>query len=439
MGFRKIRMDFRKIRLTGCVFLLLAGMTDGIVAESQAAAPSPAYHLPPEKAAKAKALGKIRTAIHFGSEFWELALLGMILASGMAARLGRWAERKTSKGWLQGLLFSAVLVLLVFVAELPPGAIGHWFSLKYGISVQGWGSWAGDELKTMLLSVPLEALVLLLVWGLMHWGWSRRFWWIWLWAGAVPVMVAVVFLIPQIVDPLFNEFEPLAKTHPALVVELEKVVARTGSGIPADRMFLMKASEKSNGLNAYVTGLGATKRVVVWDTTADRMPVDQILFTFGHESGHYVLNHIPKGMTLGAVGLFFLFGLTVWLGGWLVRRFGVAWGVAQLKSLPGLAVLLLALSFWQFATEPVSSFGSRYVEHEADIYGQEAMHGIVADPQATAVAAFNTLGEAYLDDPEPNPFVEWWSYDHPSLKNRAEFAAQYDPWKPGGQPRFFSK
>jgi STE24 endopeptidase len=433
-------MGFRKLRLIVCVVLLFTGMLGGAIGEAQTAvAQSSAYHLPPEKATKAKTLGNIRTALHFGSEFWELAVIGVILASGIAARLGRWAKAKTSKGWLQGLLFSAVLVLVIFLAEMPLAAIGHWFSQKYEISVQGWGSWALDQLKALSLTVPIEALILLLVWGLMHWGWSRRRWWIWLWVGTVPAMVAVVFLIPQIVDPIFNTFEPLTKTHPALVTQLEKVVAQTGSEIPPERMFLMKASEKSNGLNAYVTGLGATKRVVVWDTTADRMPVDQILFTFGHESGHYVLNHIPKGMSLGAVGLFFLFGFTVWLGGWMVRRFGAAWSISELKSLPGLAVLLLALSILQCVTEPVSSFGSRYIEHEADIYGQEAMHGIVADPQATAVAAFNTLGEAYLDDPDPNPFVEWWSYDHPSIQDRAKFAAGYDPWRPGQTPKFFPK
>ena len=78
------------------------------------------------------------------------------------------------------------------------------------------------------------------------------------------------------------------------MTELEKVVARTGTNIPPERMYLMKASEKTNGLNAYVSGIGATKRIVVWDTTAGRIPNDEVLFIFGHESGHYVLHHIRK-------------------------------------------------------------------------------------------------------------------------------------------------
>jgi STE24 endopeptidase len=96
-------------------------------------------------------------------------------------------------------------------------------------------------------------------------------------------------------SPSFNQYEPLAKNHAALVADLEKVVARTGTNIPPDRMYLMKASEKSNGINAYVSGIGATKRIVVWDTTADRIPNDEIMMVFAHESGHYVLEPHPQG------------------------------------------------------------------------------------------------------------------------------------------------
>ena len=88
---------------------------------------------------------------------------------------------------------------------------------------------------------------------------------------------------------------------------------------------------------------------------------------------------------------------------------------------------------------PVSNTVSRHFEHEADIYGQEAIHGLVPDPQKTAVSSFNHLGEAWLDDPNPNAFVEFWSYSHPSVQHRAEFAGHYDPWANGGHGRFFTK
>jgi len=152
-----------------------------------------------------------------------------------------------------------------------------------------------------------------------------------------------------------------------------------------------------------------------------------------------VLHHIPQGLAFGCVGMFAFFWAAARLAERFVRRFGARWRVAEVASLPGLAVLVLAVSVLQIAAEPVGNAFSRHIEHEADVYGQEAIHGLVADPQKTAVASFNRLGEAYLDAPNPNPFIVFWTYNHPSTQGRAEFAAHYDPWTPGEKPRFFSK
>jgi STE24 endopeptidase len=405
----------------------------------QAAEPPAApYHLPPAKLAQAIELSRARLIIHFGEEFWNLALLCLLLTTGAAARLARWSGARIRKSWLQAGLYSSILIALVFLAvELPADAIAHAFSRHYGISIEGWSPWLLDETKTLGLMVLIEAPLLTLVFGLLHW--SPRRYWLWFAAAAVPVMLLGTFLLPPLVEPMFYDFQPLAQSHPALVQQLEQVVARTGTSIPPERMFLMKASEKSNGLNAYVSGLGASKRIVVWDTTADRMPADEILFTFAHETGHYVLNHIPKAIALASIGMCALFWMTARIAEWLVRRFGMAWRVSTIASLPGLVVLLLALAAMQIVTEPIESSISRHFEHEADIYGQEAIHGLVPDPQKTAVAAFNQLGEAYLDDPNPNLFLEFWSYDHPSTQHRAAFAAQYNPWTEGRKPQFFQK
>jgi Zn-dependent protease with chaperone function len=111
--------------------------------------------------------------------------------------------------------------------------------------------------------------------------------------------------------------------------------------------------------------------------------------------------------------------------------------LAPLASRQGFLVLLFALSAASIILQPVSNAFSRHFEHEADIYGQEAIHGLVADPQKTAVSAFNHLGEAWLSDPNPSPFVEFWEYSHPSVQHRASFAQHYNPWANGGHGRFF--
>lgn len=395
-----------------------------------------AYTLPPDKLAQAEALARIRTVLHFGDALWGLAALWLLLETGAAARAAAWIEQRTRNRAVQGLQFFALLLLVLTVADLPIGAYAHWISLRYGISVQGWGSWFADLGKALALTVGLGSPIMLLF----HWIVRKaplRFW-LWGWAAAVVLMVFSAFIEP-LGEPIFNKYEPLAKSNPVLVAKLEKVVARTGTQIPPERMYLMKASLKTNGLNAYVSGMGSTKRIVVWDTTAGRIPNDEVQYIFGHESGHYVLNHIPKQLAGSAVFLFFLYWACAAFAGWLVRRFGAGWQVDALSSRAGFIALLFAISVGGFFLTPVSNAFSRYFEHQADVYGQEAIHGIVPDPQKTAVAAFNALGEAWLEDPAPNSFIEFWTFNHPSVQHRANFAWHYDPWAKDGHGEFFQK
>jgi STE24 endopeptidase len=405
----------------------------------QAGAEQQAYHLPPDKMAKAIALSRVRSVLHFTGEIWGCVVLWLLLATCAAARLEKWAGRVSQKRWVQGLLFFAVLIVVLTVAGLPLDMYAHSVSRSYGISVQGWGSWFGDQGKALGLSVVFGALVMLLFQWIVR-RWPRRYW-LGVWVATLPLLVLVIFVSP-LLEPIFNKFEPLAKNHPGLVDELEKVAARTGTDIPPERMFLMKASAKTNGLNAYVSGIGSTKRIVVWDTTAGRVPDDVVMFVFGHESGHYVLNHMQKLIALMASLLFFIYLGCAWFAKWLAKRFGERWGLdrtAPLACRAGFVVLLFAISAAGFVVEPIINTFSRHFEHEADVYGQEAVHGLIPDPQKTAVVGFNALGEAWLEDPNPNPLIEFWEYNHPSVKTRANFAAHYDPWANGGRGQFFEK
>jgi len=416
------------------------------LATPQPAPSDQAYHLPPDKLAKAKTLNEIRLTLEIVGTLWGLAVLWLLLSTRSAAGLQEWAAGRSGRRWIQGIWFFAALIVITFLASLPLDMIGHTVSRHYGISVQGWGSWFGDQGKTLGLSLVFGWL------GFLLFNWivkvSPRRFWLWCWIVAVPLSVAGTIGEP-LLEPIYNQFEPLTKNNATLVADLEKVVARTGTNIPPDRMYLMKASVKTNGLNAYVSGLGATKRIVVWDTTAGRVPNDEVMYIFGHETGHYVLHHIVKGLVASAIGMFFLFWACARFAGWLVARYGENWGIqeefvprgaiAPLATRAGFVVLLFAVSIAGFILTPASNTFSRYLEHQADVYGQEAMHGLVPDPQRTAVAAFDALGEAWLEDPDPNPFVEFWLYNHPSVKNRANFAAHYDPWANGGHGEFFDK
>ncbi len=441
--------------VAGCLFILLGAAAARFAGAQSSSTPPPpaqaqtqapqhpseqAYSLPPDKLAQAKTLNRIRVTLDIAGSLWGLVFLWWLLASRNAARLESWTQRRSRRRWVQGMFFFSAFLVITTIAGLPVDMIGHAASRHYGISVQGWASWFGDQGKALGLGLVIGTWILLLFNWIVR-RWPRRYW-LGAWVVSIPLMVLGAMVGP-LFEPLFNKYEPLQKNYPVLVTELERVAQKTGTDIPPDRMFLMKASLKSNGLNAYVSGMGPTKRIVVWDTTAGRVPDDEVMFVFGHESGHYVLHHIVKGLTLSAISFFFVFWVCAGIAGWMARRNGARWGIEPQGNVPplgtrtGFLILILIFSVVSFLLEPASNTAGRYFEHQADVYGQEAIHGLVPDAQKTAVSGFNHQGEAWLEDPDPNPFIEFWLYGHPSVKNRANFAAHYDPWANGGHGEFF--
>jgi STE24 endopeptidase len=385
------------------------------------------YTLPPDKLAKAIAYATARNWLHFIAAAYGILVLAGVLAWHLAPRLRDLAQSASRRRIVQAYIFAPLLMLIIDVLELPVSLYGHHLSLKFEQSVQGWGSWFWDWTKGELLSFALAGVLVWILYGVIRR--SPRRWWFYFWLASVPIVVFLMFIEPLAIEPLFFKFEPLAAKQPALVAEIGKVVARGGLQIPPDRMFEMNASEKLKSLNAYVTGIGASKRVVVWDNTIQKMNTGQILFVFGHEMGHYVLGHIWIGIAAASLGiLVFLF-----VAFHIMRLAMPIEAVADWASLP---VLLLVLAVFGFLAEPVSSSFSRVLEHNADIYGLEVIHGIVPNSAAEAADAFQILGEVSLDDPHPSPFIEFWLYDHPSIAERVRFASEYDPWAAGQTPRY---
>ena len=179
--------------------------------------------------------------------------------------------------------------------------------------------------------------------------------------------------------------------------------------------------------------------MVVWDNTIKSSPTDETLLVFGHELGHYVLHHIERGMAIGAVLSFFFLWIGARLAQWLVLRYGPRWHIASLEDWAATGVLLLVLALLSFIAEPISNSISRVQEHQADVFGIEVVHGIVADPQKVDAESFQREGEQSLEYPYPSPFVVFWTYTHPPIAEREAFAANYDPWQEGAHPRYFSK
>jgi len=392
------------------------------------------YTLSHERQAKAVAYSQAGYTLYFVSYFLGGLFLFLLLRLGWAAKFRDIAENVTDKKWVQGFVFVPLLFLTLDVLDLPVSLYWHALSLHYRQSIQSWGSWFWDWTKGELINVAFGIVLVLILFAVMRR--SPRRWWLYFWFPAVLILFGIVVIRPLVIDPLFNQFEPLSKVHPDLVASIEKLANHARVPIPPDRIFLMAASQKTNAINAYVTGLGASKRVVIWDTTIQKTTNDESLFIVGHELGHYVLGHVWQGFLLGAGGL--LLALYLLFRGlhWAMDRWARDWKLYGQEDWASLAVLLLLLQALLFISSPVISGYSRMQEHAADVYGLEVIHGLVPNSEEVAAHAFQVLGEVDLSDPNPPPFVTFWLYSHPPLAERLVFAHSYDPWSKGESPKY---
>jgi Zn-dependent protease with chaperone function len=384
------------------------------------------YSLSHERYAKAVAYSRAGYTLYFLSVFVGFAVLLLVLRFGLVARIRDFAQRTSENRFLQGLIFIPLLTLLLDVADLPVHISWHALSLHYEQSVQRWGSWFLDWTKAESLQLGFLTFLGLILFLVIRK--SPRRWWFYFWLATLPIILGVFILEPVVVDPLFYKFEPLTTQHPQLTADLEKLTQRAGLQIPRERMFLMNASLKTNTINAYVTGFGASKRVVIYDTTIQKMTLPETLFIFGHESGHYVLNHVRNGFIFFAMILLLCFYATYRLLNAMLERWGTAWRVYGPQDWAALAVLLLILEGLMFVSSPIVNGYSRVQEHNADVFGLELIHGIIPNSGQVAAHAFQAMGELDLADPNPPPFITFWMYSHPPLAERLVFAHTYDPW-----------
>src|SRR3984893_590922 len=393
-----------------------------------------AYTLPPDKEARAIAYAHSRHELYFLDFFFTAVGLILLIQLGVGPRLRDWAGRISRRRFLQAVIFAGVFFILLGLLSLPAAAGSHWLARYYGQSVQGWTAWFWDSIKGGMVGLILAIVLTWLFYGLVRR--SPRRWWFYAWLGALPILIFLVFVEPLVLEPLFFRFTPLASTDPQLADALERVVQHAGQNIPEDRMYLMNASSKLNALNAYVTGIGASERVVVWDTTIAQMTTPEILFVFGHEMGHYVLHHIRNGILFGAgILLIFLFAGFHALH-WALRRFGAVWKIRGADDWASLPALVFIIFIFNFIFTPIDNSFSRHIEHQADQYGLEVVHGIVLDAPQEAAQSFQILGGVDLDEPSPSAAVKIWFYDHPPINERILFAQTYDPWDKGESPEF---
>ncbi|SEO34473.1 M48 family metallopeptidase [Paenibacillus sp. OV219] len=358
-------------------------------------------------------LNAMRNWIFFISAPWEWLIYLFLLFGGLARY---WRDALESRRLPLVVRFPLYVLLVdaaAFLLYLPLRALSFALSKSYGISTQPWPGWLRDK----IVAFGVGYITLLAVTAVAFWIMSRRGrWWLKLWLISVPFTAFMMYVQPVIIDPLYNHFTRLS--DPQLEQKILALAAK--SDIPASRVYEVDMSAKTNAINAYVTGIGSSLRIVLWDTTLKQLNEQEILLIMAHEMGHYAMHHL-EWSALGAVGSSLV---VIVIGGWIyiwsIRRFGDRLGIRSRSDITALPLLLLILSLLSFASLPVSNYVSRQAESAADAYAMDLLDtadGSISMQQKTALVT--------LSDMNPPMLVRWFRDTHPSDMERIIAAMEF--------------
>jgi STE24 endopeptidase len=322
------------------------------------------------------------------------------LVDGLGDRVGAWPLRALVAGAVVGLILTAAALPLAFVR-------GHVVEQAWGLSTQGAGGWMSDQLKGAAIGAVTSGIAAAVFFAVLRW--QPRTWWVWGWAAFTGLTAIMFFLWPVVVAPLFNEFTPL---EPGPLDERVRALAAE-AGVPVDEVLVADASRRTTAENAYVAGLGRTKRLVLYDTLLRSGSEDQTAFVVAHELGHQARSHVLKNLAIASGGLLAAFAFLGWLGGRsALWEWAGASGPGDLRALPLLVLLSIGLTV---VSMPVESALSRRDEAEADRIAIE-----LTDDPGAAVSSFRRLALSNLADLDPPAIAVAAFYSHPPIPDRIE-------------------
>ena len=358
---------------------------------------------------------KTRNLLFFLSTPLEWLFYFLVLLLGLSKAFKRWADKSAKYKAAHMPIYLIWLSFFAFLATFPLSYIGYSLSKTYNISTQTFASWMKDELIDFWINyAALLIIVPVLYWLIKK---SSKRWWLYAWLLSIPFTLFMMFLQPVVIDPLYNDFYPLKNK----ALETKILTMADKAHIPAEHVFEVNMAEKTNSLNAYVTGIGSNSRIVLWDTTLNRLSEDQILFIMAHEMAHYVKKHIYYGIAgyllLSLFGLYLAYRLL----NWSISKWGIELKVGDAADIRSLPLILMILSILMFISSPISNLVARYEESSADRYAIN----MTKDPEA-AITSFQELTRSGLSEVKPPFLVKIFRYTHPSMLERISMVEDYE-------------
>ncbi len=365
----------------------------------------------PPDSPEARRYNRIRRWLGVTDFVVGFAFLILLLVTGWSAWLRDLALRLGFQNYPVSLLIYLVLLLAISKA-LGFGLEYYGFLLerRFQLSTQRFGAWAWDEVKGFLLGVVLGSVVVEVLYLTIR-QWPQH-WWMLAWALFMGLFILLAQLAPVILFPIFYKFEPLDNEE----LRRRLVVLSERAGTRVRGVYRWKLSEKSKKANAALTGLGATRRIILADTLLDNYTADEIEAVLAHELGHHVHRHIMKSIFVQAAITLFGFWAANWVLHYAVDHHMFE-EMSDFADLPLLALVSVALSF---VLMPALNAYSRFNERQADRYAFESISSV--DPFITSM---NKLAEQNLAERTPSKWVEWFFHSHPAISRRLEAAKDW--------------
>ena len=342
-----------------------------------------------------------------------LVVVSVLGLTRLGGRLVRAVARPLGGGWVwQVLLGTLAVTVLVRLATLPLRARSETVLREYGLSTQTWASWSLDVLRGVLVDAGLSALALLALVAIARV--ARRTWWAWGAGATAALVVAGSFAYPLVVEPVFNSFTSL----PAGPLRTAVLELAERDGVAVDDVLVADASRRTTALNAYVSGFGSTRRVVLYDTLVERATPEEVALVVAHELGHAEQRDVLVGTLLGALGVAAaVCGLAVLLSWSPVLRRSGADGMHDPRIVP---LLLALVAVGTLVLAPASTLVSRRVEARADVHSLD----LTRDPQ-TFVDSQRRLALSNLSDLDPHPLAHALFASHPSATERLAMVREW--------------
>jgi len=349
---------------------------------------------------------------------YSLAVPSLLLFTGFSAKLRDFCNRRTSRWLWQVGFFALLFLLIVALLNFPLDFYSSYIrSHRYGMSTQSFGRWFNHFLIGTGISTFAGIILVWILYGIIRK--SPKRWWLYFGLLTFPLTILLVIIQPIWIAPMFNTFRPMEDTPLK-----EKILhLAEKAGIEGSRIYVVDKSQDTKAINAYVTGIGTSKRIVLWDTTIKGLDQDQILFIMGHEMGHYVLHHMWWGLAFSTLISIVTMLIVFLVAEFFLRHRPKRIGFEHLSNVASLPLILLIYTFFSVLLSPLSNLYSQSIEHDADVFGLDLTHLNHAAATGFVKLQYNNLGY-----PWPGTFYMLFRSGHPSIGERITFFNTYHPW-----------